>query len=239
MKKPKREGLEKDILDRIEEFYENRLGPKLKKSYREVEKLLEGEIRLKRGAELIDYDPDSPLSYLSIFLRNKHVAAVVPSSKFLVNRVIKAMDLPRARVVVEYGAAEGVITHRILERLGPEGTLLAVELSADFAKVLQGLRDPRLRARQGDVTRINEIMAAEGVREADVIVSGIPFSMLNSRQRHELLLKTEAALRPGGRFVAYQVTTHLIPLLKEYFRKVETEFEVRNLPPHFVFTAHK
>ncbi len=237
--KKNRAGIDKDLLDRLEQFYENRLGPRLKKSYREVEKLLEKEIRLKGGSELLDYDPDSPLSYLSIFLKNKRVAAVVPSSKFLVNRVIKAMDLPRARVVVEYGAAEGVITHRILERLGPEGTLLAVELSADFAKVLQGLRDPRLRARQGDVTRIDEILAAEGVRQADVIVSGIPFSMLNSRQRHELLLKTEAALRPGGRFVAYQVTTHLIPLLKEYFRKVETEFEVRNLPPHFVFTAHK
>ena len=237
--KKNRAGIDKDLLDRLEQFYENRLGPRLKKSYREVEKLLEKEIRLKGGSELLDYDPDSPLSYLSIFLKNKRVAAVVPSSKFLVNRVIKAMDLPRARVVVEYGAAEGVITHRILERLGPEGTLLAVELSADFAKVLQGLRDPRLRARQGDVTRIDEILAAEGVRQADVIVSGIPFSMLNSRQRHELLLKTEAALRPGVRFVAYQVTTHLIPLLKEYFRKVETEFEVRNLPPHFVFTAHK
>ncbi|MEK9145888.1 MAG: methyltransferase domain-containing protein [Elusimicrobiota bacterium] len=237
--KKNRAGIDKDLLDRLEEFYENRLEPGLKKSYREVEKLLEREIRLKGGSEFLDYDPDSPLSYLSIFLKNKRVAAVVPSSKFLVNRVIKAMDLPRARVVVEYGAAEGVITHRILERLGPEGTLLAVELSADFAKVLQGLRDPRLRARQGDVTRIDEILAAEGVRQADVIVSGIPFSMLNSRQRHELLLKTESALRPGGRFVAYQVTTHLIPLLKEYFRKVETAFEVRNLPPHFVFTAHK
>ncbi len=237
--KKNRAGIDKDLLDRLEKFYENRLGPGLKKSYREVEKLLEKEIRLTGGSEFLDYDPDSPLSYLSIFLKNKRVAAVVPSSKFLVNRVVKAMDLPRARVVVEYGAAEGVITHRILERLGSEGTLLAVELSGEFAKVLQSLRDPRLRARQGDVTRIDEILAAEGVGQADVIVSGIPFSMLNSRQRHELLLKTEAALRPGGRFVAYQVTTHLIPLLKEYFRKVETEFEVRNLPPHFVFTAQK
>lgn len=237
--KKKRAGIDKDLLDRLEEFYENRLEPRLKESYREIEKLLKKEIRLKDGAELIDYDPGSPLSYISVFLKNKRVAAVVPSSKFLVGRVIRAMDLPRAKVVVEYGAAEGVMTHRILERLGSEGRLLSVELSADFAKVLQGIRDPRLCARQGDVARIDEIMAAEGMRQADVIVSGIPFSMLNSRQRHELLLKTESALRPGGRFVAYQCTTHLIPLLKEYFHKTKIEFEVRNLPPHFVFTAFK
>ena len=46
-------------------------------------------------------------------------------------------------------------------------------------------------------------------------------------------------LEPSGRFIAYQVTTHLIGLLEDYFRKVKTEFEIRNIPPHFVFTAYK
>ena len=52
-------------------------------------------------------------------------------------------------------------------------------------------------------------------------------------------MKTSALLNPGGRFVAYQVTTHLIPMLKDYFSNVDIQFEVRNMPPHFVFTALK
>ena len=39
--------------------------------------------------------------------------------------------------------------------------------------------------------------------------------------------------------MAYQCTTHLIPVLKRHFRRVETQFELRNLPPHFVFAAYK
>jgi phospholipid N-methyltransferase len=82
-------------------------------------------------------------------------------------------------------------------------------------------------------------MRREGIEAADVVVSGIPFSYFDRERRKALLRKTNGILKPGGRFVAYQFTTHLIPLLKQHFRRVDTQFEVRNLPPHFIFTAHK
>ena len=67
----------------------------------------------------------------------------------------------------------------------------------------------------------------------------MPFALFRPRGRHELLARTTDLLKPGGRFVAYQMTTHLIPLLADYFSRVETEFEVRNIPPLFVFKALK
>ena len=43
-----------------------------------------------------------------------------------------------------------------------------------------------------------------------------------------------------GRFVVSpQYTTHLIPMFKDYFRDFETQFELRNFPPSFIFTAVK
>src|SRR5437879_1691913 len=58
---------------------------------------------------------DTLFSYFKVFIDDKGVAAVTPSSKYMVERVLKAMDVKNAGVVVEYGAAGGVITRRILE----------------------------------------------------------------------------------------------------------------------------
>lgn len=185
---------------------------------------------------------DKLFSYFRVFMDDKGVASVTPSSKFLVDRVIKALDLKSAKTVLEYGAADGPMTRRVLERLRPEGLLVSVELNETLFESLRSLpHDARFHPVHGDVRQIEAIAGRFGVGrgQADVIFSGIPFAFLSGRGRHELLKATSDLLRPGGRFVAYQVTTHLIPLLKDYFSDVDTQFEVRNIPPHFVFTAIK
>ena len=179
------------------------------------------------------------MGYVKVFMDDPAVAAVTPSSRFLVNRTVKAMDLEHAKVIVEYGAARGVMTKRILEKMRPDAKLYAIEFNADLYEELKNLTDPRMTTIHGDVREIEKILAKHGQTGADVIVSGVPFAFFSGRGRHELLTKTSALLNPGGRFVAYQVTTHLIPMLPDYFSKVDTQFEVRNMPPHFVFTALK
>lgn len=234
-------GREKDLIKEIEDFFEEKVERKVRDGYRELEKLLKKEIGPKKGkpSEFLEYDADSPFSYLSAFLRDKAVASVVPSTKFVVDRVVKAMELPQAGLIVEFGPAEGVITRRMLAKLRPEAVVVAIERNENFVKALGKIDDRRLRVVHGDVQQVDAILARHGLGEADAMVSGIPFSFFNSRQRHQLLEKILAGLKPKGRFVAYQFTTHLIPLLKCYFRKVDTQFEIRNLPPHFIFTCHK
>ena len=232
---------EKDLIKQLEDFFSGKVEPRVRKGYNEVEKFLKKEIRLRRnGKPLFEYDPDSPLSYLSAFIRDKAVASVAPSTKYVVRRVIKAMAPERARLVVEYGPAEGVITRHILSRLSQDGVLLAVERNERFVRSLyKRFQDPRLRIVHGDVQEIDHIIKSHGFEKADVIVSGIPFSYFDKESRRRLVQKTSSMLAPHGRFVAYQFTTHLIPLLKRCFRKVDTQFELRNLPPHFIFTAFK
>ena len=184
--------------------------------------------------------PDSKfMGYVKVFMDDPSVAAVTPSSRFLVERTVKAMDLENAKVIVEYGAARGVMTKRILEKMRPDAKLLAIEFNAALYEELKKVDDPRMTATRGDVREIEKILTAHGLSGADVVVSGVPFAFFSGRGRHELLMKTSALLNPGGRFVAYQVTTHLIPMLKDYFSNVDIQFEVRNMPPHFVFTALK
>lgn len=214
--KPSRK--ENDLMNRLEEFFKGKKG------------LL---------GNLVEYDADSPLSYIAAFMRDKGVSSIMPSSKFIIRRVLKAMNLSKVRAVVEYGPAEGVITREILKGMHKDGVLIAIELNPSFVKSLRKIEDPRLKVVQGNVQEVEAILDKSAIQSVDAIVSGIPFSFFNSRERHLLLEKTAKRLNPGGRFVAYQFTTHLIPLLKCYFRKVNIELEVRNIPPHFVFTGYK
>ncbi|MBI5882544.1 MAG: hypothetical protein HZB91_05510 [Elusimicrobia bacterium] len=234
--KSSRKG-DKDVGDRLGELVTEFLDKRRRVSdilNKDVEELLKEALsRGRKGAE------EDVFLYLRAMLGDLAVASVQPSSKFLVRRVIKAMDLRTARVVVEYGAADGVITRHILDAMSPEAKLVAIERNAELCGRLERLRDGRLVPVYGDVRRLDGILRGLGLTQADVIVSGVPFSLFRPRARHELLSRTTELLRPGGRFVAYQMTTHLIPLLSDYFSRVETEFEVRNIPPLFVFKAFK
>lgn len=212
---------DKDILKDLGDFIEGHFK-KVGRIFKKDEKFLD----------------DDFLSYFRAFLDDKGVASVVPSSQFLVKRVIRAMDLRRVDLVVEYGAADGVMTRIILEKMPATARLVSVELNSKLFASLKNISDPRLTVVQGDVRQIDKILAA-APGTVDVIVSGIPFAFLRGRERHELMLKTSELLKHGGRFVAYQVTTHLIGMLEDYFSKVKTQFEIRNLPPHFVFTSYK
>lgn len=226
---------DRDVLDELGDL----IGESVKKGRAKLEELIEDAKREKKAKGGKD-DDDDFLGYLRAFLDDKNIASVTPSSKFLVGRVIKAMDLPNARVIVEYGAAQGVMTRRILDKMRPDARLIAIEFNKRlYDELVERVTDPRLAAVHGDVREIDKILHAHGVDKADVIISGVPFAFFSGRGRHELLTKTSDLLRDGGRFVPYQVTTHLIPLLKDYFKDVDTQFEVRNIPPHFVFTAIK
>lgn len=180
-----------------------------------------------------------PFSYLETFAADAGVAAIHPSSKYLVGRVVRAVEQGRPRVVVEFGAAEGVMTKKILKGLPQDGLLAAIERNEGFYRELAGLRDARLRTACGDVREMKKILAELGIGRADCFVSGIPFSFLSPAERSALVHEVYSHLPRGGRFVAYQCTTHLIPLLRKQFRQVKVELELRNMPPHFVFTAIK
>lgn len=225
--KAKRKGDgDKDVLKDLGKFIEDHF----KKGLNKVEEIF-------KDTEAAD---DKLFSYFKAFVDDKGVASVTPSSKFLVDRVLKALDVKNAKAVIEYGPAGGVMTRRVLELLPPDGRLLAVELNDKlFDELQKTIKDPRFVPVRGDVREIKKIAAENGFKDADLIFSGIPFAFLSSRGRHELLKDTHDLLKPSGRFVAYQVTTHLIPLLEQYFRKVKTQFELRNLPPHFVFACFK
>ncbi len=176
------------------------------------------------------------------FLKNTaslhEVGAITMSSKYVVKQVLK--HLPhKLDTVIEYGPGTGVMTEAILERLSPQGKLLAIEVNSEFAKTLNRLKDHRLRVLHGKVQHLTSKFMSE-FSHADTIISSIPLTFLRHTDRHKIFSDAYNMLAPGGTLIIFhQYTPLMFYTLYKMFRSVRIEFEPRNIPPCFIMIAKK
>src|SRR3546814_3833506 len=72
------------------------------------------------------------------FLKNPvMVGSVIPSSRFLIEKMLAPVEWARADVFVEYGPGVGTITRPILNRLKPDAKLIVIDTNPDFCEYLR------------------------------------------------------------------------------------------------------
>src|ERR1041385_7231190 len=180
-------------------------------------------------------------SQLLLFALNflKHpnkIGWFLPSSRFVVNEVLKQIDWNNARVIVEYGPGLGTFTGDILQRMRPDATLIAFETNEEFYKYLsRSLRDPRFHLLHESATEIGPALQRLGLPTADYVISGIPFKTMPQEVCGQIVRNTHAALRPKGEFLVYQLSTAVRPYLESVFNHVRQDFELLNIPPGRLF----
>lgn len=176
--------------------------------------------------------------FLRGFLRNPaQVGSVVPSSRWLEQRLVRSAGIAQARTVVELGPGTGGTTAAFLQAMSPAARLLAIELDPAFHQHLQqALHNPRLAVELGSAERMAEFLAARRLPAPDAIVSGIPFSTMPAEVSDRIAATIAQVLRPGGRFVAYQVRAHVAGFITPYLGQPEKRWELVNVPPVRVFT---
>ena len=182
----------------------------------------------------------APLHAVELFKgflkKPREVASIVPSSPFLIRRVLAAGAAHRAGVIVELGPGTGVVTQQILHHMSAEAKLVAIEISTDFVELLRRkFPDPRLSLHRGPSTEIEEALAEAGRPRADLVVSGIPFSTMGRDEGRLTLEAVKRVLAPDGRFVAYQLRDHVRRFAEPIFGEAEVYSELRNFPPMRVF----
>src|SRR5687767_11266685 len=106
-----------------------------------------GERRLANGHDN-GHAAGERLFFAWSFIWNPNlISSVVPSSRFLVRRVLRHIDWQKAELIVEYGPGVGTLTREILRRMRPEARLVAIEINQKFVDFLnQRVRDPRFSA---------------------------------------------------------------------------------------------
>ncbi len=185
--------------------------------------------------------------YLKNLMTDGYIASVTPTSKFGVERVCEKINFPETKLIIEYGPGTGVFTLNLLKNMPPHSKLIAIERNRSLYRALKkNLTDPRILIFHDTAENVLEILkSCNGSKElqADYIVSGIPFSLLSKEKKMAVLKNSYSALKPGGKFLAYQAFFQL-PLylknpLEELFPAVRARYVLPCLPPLLFLEATK
>jgi phospholipid N-methyltransferase len=175
---------------------------------------------------------------LNFFKHPKMLGSIIPSSRFLIERVLSEVDWHRARVMVEYGPGVGTFTSEILKRMSPDGVLIVFETNPDFVQFLRAsFPDPRLQVVHGSAAEVKTVLTGRGLEGADYVISGIPFSTLPEQVRADILEATRGALTPEGAFLVYQFSPKVLQYLEQFFTRVTRGFEPWNILPAQIFSC--
>lgn len=181
------------------------------------------------------------LTFLRGFLREpRQVASIVPSSRFLEERIVEASNLPAARRVVELGPGTGGTTRAFLRHLGQDAQLLSIELNPYFHKLLEAIDDPRFTNHLGSADELTDILKLYEMEQPDVVISGIPFSKMPEAVSIRVVQAVKDNLADGGRFIAYQLRTNVASITDPIMgAPASCSLELRNIPPMRVYSWFK
>jgi phospholipid N-methyltransferase len=177
------------------------------------------------------------------FLRGfiKHpvmVGSIIPSSKVLIEKMLKPVDWKATRLFVEYGPGVGTFTRPILEKMGPDAKLIAIDTNRDFIDYLNDdIGDDRFIAVHGSAADVESIIADHGFEHADFVLSGLPFSTLPPGVGDAIGAATGRAIRDGGAFLVYQFSPKVREFIAPHFERIDRGFEWINVPPATLFWA--
>jgi phospholipid N-methyltransferase len=198
---------------------------------------LKGPKRLTRRRDRRGANPQ--WQFLRGFLKNPvMVGSVIPSSRVLIDKMLRPVDWANTRLFVEYGPGVGTFTRPILALLGEDATLLTIDTNPDFTKFLkESIDDPRLVAVTGSAADVEKILADRGFDKADYVLSGLPFSTLPPGVGEAIAEATAKVVRPGGAFLVYQFSPKVHDFIKPHFERIKRGFEWVNVPPATLFWA--
>jgi len=200
---------------------------------------IKGSRRLQRPRDRRSYSPR--WQFLRGFFKHPvMVGSIIPSSRLLIERMLRPVDWDNTRLFVEYGPGVGTFTRPILERLGKDAVLVTIDTNADFTTYLrESIDDERLVPVTGSAADVAKILADRGLGQADYVLSGLPFSTLPPGIGEDIGKATAEVVRGGGAFLVYQFSPKVLDFIKPHFERVERGFEWVNVPPATLFWAYR
>ncbi|MEA2715305.1 MAG: hypothetical protein QOG91_333 [Candidatus Parcubacteria bacterium] len=182
-----------------------------------------------------------PLLFLREALKGiKTHGSLLPSSKFLAQRILERMPLKKDALIVELGAGTGSFTKRIVEWLPKSGRLLVFELNPVLAEYLQNsICDSRVMIVCDDAAFLPQYLRDLSLPKPDCIISGLPLGQFNRPTRQALLSAVSDSLVESGTFLQFQYVLASLSHIREMFEAKVVGFEVRNFPPAFLYECKK
>lgn len=183
---------------------------------------------------------NSTLSFFKTSLRNfRTTGAIARSSKFLVKEMMKPIDFKQAKVIVELGAGDGVMTFEILKLMQPNSRLLCFEINPQFCEILRGINDDRFILIEDSAEMLGEHLRQLNIQDVDVIISAIPFVALPDELSESIVTGCFKALKKRGLYIQFHYSTLIKRMYKKIFGNIDINFVPLNIPPAFVMICEK
>lgn len=162
--------------------------------------------------------------------------SVIESSPFLVKKMLKPINFEKAELIVELGAGTGVITKKILKKMGPNASLLCFETNKALVKELKRkIKDPRLTVYSDSAEKFGRYLKRFGNDKADYVISGLPLVVLPKKVGENIIKEIVSNLHPQGIYIQFQYSLTSLKLFRKIFRQVKVDFTLINIPPAFVY----
>jgi phospholipid N-methyltransferase len=190
--------------------------------------------------KLINHQHNGRLAFIQEFLKHPlQIGSIIPSSRFLEQRIVLAAGVASASVVVELGPGTGGTTRAILRAMPPHARLLCIEVNPNFHALLSRIDDERLIRHLGSARDLKEILSRYNLAAPNAVISGIPFSTMSRRLGSEIIETISSVLAPKGRFVAYQASDRVATLCRPILGAGQSATELLNIPPMRIYQWEK
>lgn len=178
------------------------------------------------------------LSALNSF---KSVGSVAPSSKYLVNKILKSIDFEQDLVIVEFGSGKGAFTKPLISKLSKNSHLICFELNEDFFNHISELDVGKSQVNfiLDSAFNFEKHLQDLGIDSVDYFISSLPLALFSSGKKSAWLAQCNHWLKPFGCLFQYQYSLNSYKLLKRFFANVDLSFTFINIPPAVVYQCTK
>jgi len=176
-------------------------------------------------------------------IKQVQMGAILPSQRFLIEKMIAPIPENYCGQVVELGAGNGALTLRLAAKC-PNARILACEINPMLARYTrQNLKCAGLNGRVTVKASCAETMLTEmadgGAERPDFIVSGVPIGNFTRTRTLALLKLISKMVEERGMYIQFQHFLRDRKTVKTIFPNLRTIPVLLNLPPAVVYYARR
>jgi len=173
----------------------------------------------------------------------RQTGAIVPSQRFLTEKMIAPVPETYSGRIIELGAGSGALTLRLAAKC-PEARILACEINPALARInrhnldMAGING-RVQVIPDSAEHLLSEMDRRGMGKADFVLSGIPLGNLRRDRVIAIIDAVNRALVPGGMYIQFQYSLLDRKRIRTRFQSLRTVPALLNFPPAVVYYAQK
>ena len=171
------------------------------------------------------------------------MGAILPSQRFLIEKMIAPIPEKYRGQVVDLGAGNGALTLRLAAKC-PEARIIACEINPTLAQYTRhnlqcaGLNG-RVTVRASCAETMLREMAGSGAERPDFVVSGVPIGNFTKTRTLVLLNLISKMVAERGMYIQFQHFLRDRKTVKTVFPNLRTIPVLLNFPPAVVYYARK